>query len=67
MAAYCENRMEHTNTRCGQNAELSVSSVALYICTTRLQWVKTYPFDTFQNAYLSSQLINLVAIYLMAN
>jgi len=67
MATYCENQMEHTNTWCAQNAEPSVLNVALYIFTTRLQRVKTYPSDTFQNAYLSSQLSNLLAIYLMAN
>jgi hypothetical protein len=59
--------MEHKNTLCGHNAELLVFNVAVHIFTTRLQRVKTCPFYTFQNAYLPSQLNNLVAIYLMAN
>jgi hypothetical protein len=31
VAVYCENRMEHTDTLCGQNAEFSMRKQAVHI------------------------------------
>jgi hypothetical protein len=36
VAAYCENHTEHTDTLCGQNAEVNMSQQVVYIETIEL-------------------------------
>jgi hypothetical protein len=36
VAVYCENHKEHTDTLCGQNAEVLLLSQVVYIVTTGL-------------------------------